>query len=102
MTSWSQKVDLPDIVTDGGGVAVVSGLEVSVWEGVDDGAWVGEASGVLAVVLILFELAAPVTPTLVPGPPAPAPPTRRGLSSDCWMIFTPSGLLHDDSLVRAL
>lgn len=102
MTSWSQKADLPDIVTDGGGVAVVSGLEVSVWEGVVDGAWVGEASGVLAVVLILFELAATVTPTLVPGPPAPAPPTRRGLSSDCWMIFTPSGLLHDDSLVLAL
>lgn len=79
-------------------MAAVSGLEFSVCEGVVDGAWVGEGSGVLAVVLILFELT--VTPTLVPGPPAP--PTRRGLSSDCWMIFTPSGLLHDDSLVLAL
>lgn len=88
--------------TEGGGVAVFSGLEVSVCDGVVDWAWVGETSGVLTVVLTLFELAATVTPTLVPGPMAPAPPTRRGLSSDCWMIFTPSGLLHDDSLVLAL
>lgn len=100
MTSRHQTVDLPAMVTDGGGVAVGSGLEVSVCEGVVDGAWVGDASGVLAVVLTLFELAATVTPTLEPGPPAP--PTRRGFSSDCWMIFTPSGLLHDDSLVLAL
>lgn len=90
------------MVTEGGGVAVVSGLDVSVCEGAVDGAWVGEASGVLAVVLTLFELAATVMPTLVPGPPAPVPPTRRGLSSDCWITFTPSGLLHDDSLVLAL
>lgn len=81
-------------------MVVESGLEVSVREGVEDRAWVGEAvAPVLAVLLTLLELAATVTPTLlVPAPPA----TSRGLSSDCWMIFTPSGLLHDDSLVLAL
>lgn len=65
---------------------VESGLEVSVREGVVDGAWVGEAAAaVLAVVLTLFELAAAVTPTLAPAPaaPDPVPPTSRGLSSDC-------------------
>lgn len=91
------------MVTEGEGVLVESGLEVSVREGVVDRAWVGEtAAAVLAVVLTLLEQAAAVTPTLVPGPAAPAPATSRGLSSDCWMIFTPSGLLHDDSLVLAL
>lgn len=25
-----------------------------------------------------------------------------GVSSDCWMTFTPSGLVHADSRVRAL
>lgn len=89
------------MVTEGEGELVESGLEVSVREGVVDGTWVGEAAAaVLAVVLTLLELAAAVTPTLAPDPAAPA--TRRGLSSDCWMIFTPSGLLHDDSLVLAL
>lgn len=58
------------------------------------------AAAVLAVVLTLLELADGVTPTLGPEPEAPA--TRRGLSSDCWMTFTPSGLVHDDSLVLAL
>lgn len=80
----------------------VSGLEVSVYEGVVDRTWVEEAAAELAVVLSLLELAATVTPTFVPVPPALAPPTRRGLSSDCWMILTPSGLLHEDSLVLAL
>lgn len=85
--------------TDGEGLVMESGLEVSVWEGVEVGACVGEAAAaVLTVVLPLLETA--VTPTFAPEPAAPAP--RRGLSSDCWMIFTPSGLLHDDSLVRAL
>lgn len=88
------------MVTEGEGVEVESGLEVSVRDGVVDGAWVGEATAVLAVVLTLLELAAAVTPTLAPAPPGP--PIRRGLSSDCWMIFTPSGLLQDDSLVLAL
>lgn len=86
------------MVTEGEGMVVESGLLVSVREEVVDGAWVGEAAAVL--VLTLLELAAAVTPTLTPVPPAP--PMRRGLSSDCWMIFTPSGLLHDDSLVLAL
>lgn len=76
-----------------------SALEASVLEGDEDGAWVGEAA-VLAVVLTLLELAATVTPALAPEPPAPD--TSRGLSSDCWMIFTPSGLLQADSLVLAL
>lgn len=88
------------MVTEGEGVEMESGLEESVREEVVDRAWVGEAAAVLAVVLTQLELAAAVTPTLAPVPPAP--PTRRGLSSDCWMIFTPSGLLHDDSLVLAL
>lgn len=88
------------MVTDGEGVVEVSGLEVSVYEGVVDRTWVAAAE--LAVVLSLLELAATVTPTFVPVPPALAPPTRRGLSSDCWMILTPSGLLHEDSLVLAL
>lgn len=88
---------LPAMVTEGEGVEVESGLEVSVRDWVVDRAWVGEAAAVLAVVLTPLELAAAVTPTL-----APAPPMRRGLSSDCWMIFTPSGLLQDDSLVLAL
>lgn len=91
------------MVTAGEGELVESWLEVSVREGVVDTAWVGEAAAaVLAVVLTLLELAAAVTPTLEPAPAAPAPATRRGLSSDCWMILTPSGLLHDDSLVLAL
>lgn len=88
------------MVTEGEDVEVESGLEVSVRDGVVDRAWVGEAAAVLAVVLTPLELAAAVTPTLAPAPPAP--PMRRGLSSDCWMIFTPSGLLQDDSLVLAL
>lgn len=87
--------------TDGEGLVMESGLEVRVWGGVEVGACVGEAAAaVLAVVLPLLELATAVTPTFAPEPAAPA--ARRGLSSDCWMIFTPSGLLHDDSLVRAL
>lgn len=53
------------------------------------------ADVLLAVVLTLLELPAAVTF-------GPDPATRRGFSSDCWMIFTPSGLLHDDSLVLAL
>lgn len=77
-----------------------SGLEESVREGVVDGAWLGEA--VLAVVFTLLEAAAGVTPALAPAAPLTAPPTRRGLSSDCWMIFTPSGLVQADSLDLAL
>lgn len=73
-----------------------SGLEEIVREGVMD-AWLGEA--VLAVVFTLLEAAAGVTPPLAQ---ATAPPTRRGLISDCWMIFTPSGLVQADSLVLAL
>lgn len=92
----------PATVTEGEGALVESGLEVSVREEVVDRAGEGEAAAVLAVVLILLELAAGVPPTLAPVPPAPAPPTRRGLSSDCWMIFTPSGLLQEDSRVLAL
>lgn len=98
---WYNTVDLPAMVTEGEGVVMESGLEVSVREGVDDGAWVGEAAAaVLTVVLPLLELETGVAPTFEFAAAAPA--TRRGLSSDCWMIFTPSGLLHDDSLVRAL
>ncbi len=101
--AWYKTVFLPAMVTEGERVVVESGLEVSVREGVVDGAWVGEAAAaVLAVVLTLLELTAAVAPTFAPVPAGPAPATRRGLSSDCWMIFTPSGLLHDDSLVRAL
>lgn len=88
------------MLTEGDSVVVESGLEVSVREGVVDG--VGEAAAVLAVVLTLLELAAAVPPALVPAPAAPPPPMSSGLSSDCWMIFTPSGLLHADSLVLAL
>lgn len=95
------NVYLPAIVTEVEEVGVVSGLQVSVREGFMDGVWVEEAAAaeVLAVVLTLLELAAAVAPTLTP---VPVPATSRGLSSDCWMIFTPSGLLHDDSLVLAL
>lgn len=94
---------VPVRVTEGDGVVVESGLVVSVREGVEDGTWVGEAAAaVLAVVLTLLELPAAVAPALTPVPPDPLPVTRSGLSSDCWMIFTPSGLLHDDSLVLAL
>lgn len=86
--------------TEGEEVVVESGLELSVREGAVDGAWVGEApAAVLAVVFTLLELLE-VTPALPPD--AAPPPTSRGLSSDCWMIFTPSGLLHEDSLVLAL
>lgn len=106
-TGFRSATTVAAMDTEGEGVVMESGLEVSVREGVVDGACVGEAAAaVLAVVLTLLELAAAVTPTLAPVPavpaPAPAPATRRGLSSDCWMIFTPSGLLHDDSLVLAL
>lgn len=86
------------MLTEGEGM-LDSGLEESVREGVVDGAWLGEA--VLAVVFTLLEAAAGVTPPLTPTT-APAPPTRRGLRSDCWMIFTPSGLVQADSLVLAL
>lgn len=95
-----RTVHSPATVTEGEGALMESGLEVSVREEVVERAGVGEAAAVLAVVLILLELAAGVTPTLAPVPPAP--PTRRGLSSDCWMIFTPSGLLQEDSRVLAL
>lgn len=89
--------------TEGEGVVVESGLEVSVRDGVGEGAWVGVATAaVLAVVLTLLELAAAVAPALAPVTAVPLPLTSRGLSSDCWMIFTPSGLLHEDSLVLAL
>lgn len=100
-TGFRSATTVAAMLTEGEGM-LESGLEESVREGVVDGAWVGEA--VLAVVFTLLELAAAVTPALGPaGPvPAPAPPTRSGLSSDCWMIFTPSGLLHEDSLVLAL
>lgn len=60
------------------------------------------AAAVLAAVLLLLVLVGPVAPMFAPEPPTVAPATRRGFSSDCWIIFTPSGLLHDDSLVRAL
>lgn len=87
---------------EGDGVVMDSGLVVIVRDGVLDGAWVGEAeaAAVLGVVLTLLVLAAAVTPTLTPDPEAPA--TRRGLSSDCWMIFTLSGFDHADSRVLAL
>lgn len=85
------------MVTDGEEEVVESVLEASTRETVVEGAWVELAAAVLAVVLTVLELPAVVTPPL-----EPVPPTRRGLSSDCWMIFTPSGLLHDDSLVLAL
>lgn len=89
--------------TEGEGVVLESGLEVSVRDGVGEGAWVGmAAAAVLAVVLTLLELAATVAPALAPVTAGPVPATSRGLSSDCWMIFTPSGLLHEDSLVLAL
>lgn len=89
------------MLTEGEGM-LDSGLEESVREGVVDRAWLGEA--VLAVVFMLLEAAAGVTPALAPPAPvtAPAPPTRRGLSSDCWMIFTPSGFVQADSLDLAL
>lgn len=83
------------MLTEGEGM-LDSGLEEIVREGVMD-AWLGEA--VLAVVFTLLEAAAGVTPPLAQ---ATAPPTRRGLISDCWMIFTPSGLVQADSLVLAL
>ena len=78
-----------------------SGLEASVREGVGEGAWPGEEADtttVLAVVLTLAELAGTAPPTVTEGPAVPS----IGLSSDCWMILTPSGLLHADSLVLAL
>lgn len=93
----SSSADLPAMLTEGEGM-LDSGLEESVREGVVDGAWLGEA--MLAVVFTLLEAAAGVTPALAPA--APVPPTRRGLSSDCWMIFTPSGLVQADSLDLAL
>lgn len=100
---WYAPEYLPEMVTEGEGVVTESGLEVCVWDRVEVGAWVGEAApAVLAVVLPLLELTAAVTPTLALEPEAAAPATIRGFSSDCWMTFTPSGLLHDDSLVRAL
>lgn len=83
------------MLTEGEGM-LDSGLEEIVREGVMD-AWLGEA--VLAVVFTLLEAAAGVTPPLAQ---ATAPPTSRGLISDCWMIFTPSGLVQADSLVLAL
>lgn len=86
------------MLTEGEGM-LDSGLEESVREGVVDRAWLAEA--VLAVVFTLLEAAAGVTPALAPVT-VPAPPTSRGLSSDCWIIFTPSGLVQADSLVLAL
>lgn len=91
-----RSADIPAMLTEGEGM-LDSGLEESVREGVMDGAWLGEA--VLAVVFTLLETADGVTPPLAP---TTAPPTRRGLISDCWMIFTPSGLVQADSLVLAL
>lgn len=90
-----RSADIPAMLTEGEGM-LDSGLEEIVREGVMD-AWLGEA--VLAVVFTLLEAAAGVTPPLAQ---ATAPPTRRGLISDCWMIFTPSGLVQADSLVLAL
>lgn len=86
--------------TEGEGVVMESEMDVRVLEGVVDD--VGEPAAVLAVVLTLLELPAAVAPALTPDPAAPAPATRRGLSSDCWIIFTPSGLVQADSLVLAL
>lgn len=90
-----RSADIPAMLTEGEGM-LDSGLEEIVREGVMD-AWLGEA--VPAVVFTLLEAAAGVTPPLAQ---ATAPPTRRGLISDCWMIFTPSGLVQADSLVLAL
>lgn len=94
------------MVTAGGGEVVESGLAVRAREGVVFGPWVGEATAVTAVLtVVLTELglqAAAETPPLAPAPGFPVAPTRSGLSSDCWMIFTPSGLDHDDSRVLAL
>lgn len=97
----SQGADIPAMLTEGEGM-LDSGLEESVREGVVDGAWLSEA--VLDVVCTLLEAAADVPPALAPATPVTdaVPPTRRGLSSDCWMIFTPSGLVHADSLDLAL
>lgn len=70
------------MATDGEVVVEESGLEESVREGIVVGAWVDEtAAAVLTVVFTLLELA--LVPVFVPAPPGPAPPTRRGLSSDC-------------------
>lgn len=38
----------------------------------------------------------------VEAPTACACAASIGVSSDCWITFTPSGLLHADSRVRAL
>lgn len=73
---------IPVMATDGEVVVEESGLEESVREGTVVGAWVDEtAAAVLTVVFTLLELA--LVPVFVPAPPGPAPPTRRGLSSDC-------------------
>lgn len=98
-----QPVGLPAMETVGEGVVVESGLEVCVREGLGEGAWLGVAAvAVLTVAETLLEVAATVPPVPAPAPEAPAPATSRGLSSDCWMTFTPSGLLQADSLVLAL
>lgn len=88
---------------EGEGEVLWSGLDESVRGGVGDGAWLGAAADtttVLAVVLTLAELAATAPPVVTEVPAVPV--ASRGLSSDCWMILTPSGLLHEDSLVLAL
>ena len=72
-------------------VELVSGLEVCVREG--EGAWL-EAG--------LADAALAVGPPPVGPPPPPGCPTIRGLSSACWITFTPSGLVQTDSLVLAL
>lgn len=97
----SKSADVPAMLAEGEGM-LDSGLEESVREGVVDGAWLGEAE--LAVVFTLLEAAAGVPTALALAAPVTAavPPTRRGLSSDCWMIFTPSGLVQADSLDLAL
>lgn len=73
-------------------VVLESGLVVMVLDGA--GACVDTGEGIAAVVLtdvMLLEEA-----------PVPTGVTITGLSSDCWITFTPSGLLQADSRVLAL
>lgn len=89
--------------TEEDGVVVDSVLEASVRDGVVEGAWADmAAAAVLTGAVLEVVVTAPPVPVPAPAAPAPAPATSRGLSSDCWMIFTPSGLLQADSLVLAL
>lgn len=73
-------------------VVLVSGLVLMVWDW--EGACVDTGEGVAAVVLAAV--------LLLEEAPVPAGVTIIGLSSDCCITFTPSGLLQADSRVLAL